>query len=540
MWLSKSFNEFRKDIAKLKGEKGEENQRHQSGIRDLMQNDISINVGDITGKEFKAFPYALDFARQDAPQAIRHNRAKWESTIALSAVAGDLLMILLGFVLAYWLRFQSGLIPLHSGLGVYLPVITDYWKLILFGMMAVLGGLLTKCSYEYKDLLAPDKYLAKFTVILSVCLFAFIGVSLAVKTNPPISRLFVVCSWIFIFLALYIWRLLLSRILRHPAVVLRLRKRLVVIGAGPETLRIKKTLQTNPELEMIGWVQGNRPNRFGELQECRLGSLHELEGILREYAVDVAVLTESETLQSEGAAHVAKVCEREHVQFKMVPHYFEILISGLRPSIVGGVPVLGVDSLPMDAYENRLIKRTLDIVGACIGLLVACPLILIFGILVYLESPGPIFYRQLRSGLNGKLFYMLKIRSMQMNAENDGKACWATENDPRRLKIGAFMRKWNIDEIPQFWNVLKGDMSLIGPRPERPELIERFKFKVPHYQARHTCSPGISGWAQVNGWRGNTSLEERIRFDIWYVENWSLILDLRIILMTFFSHQNAY
>jgi exopolysaccharide biosynthesis polyprenyl glycosylphosphotransferase len=216
------------------------------------------------------------------------------------------------------------------------------------------------------------------------------------------------------------------------------------------------------------------------------------------------------------------------------------LISGLRPSVVGGVAVLGVDSLAMNSYENRIIKRTVDIVGASIGLLFSCPLIIFFGLLVCLESPGPILYKQLRVGRNGRLFQMFKIRSMRTDAEAGGKARWASENDPRRLRIGAFMRKWNIDEIPQYWNVLKGDMSLIGPRPERPELIEHFKFVVPHYQTRHSCRPGMSGWAQIQGWRGNTSLEERIRCDIWYVENWDILLDLRIMFMTFVRQKNAY
>jgi exopolysaccharide biosynthesis polyprenyl glycosylphosphotransferase len=207
---------------------------------------------------------------------------------------------------------------------------------------------------------------------------------------------------------------------------------------------------------------------------------------------------------------------------------------------VGGVSVLGVDSLPVNTYENRIVKRMVDIVGATVGLLLSCPLILIFGALVYCESPGPIFYRQVRTGRRGQLFQMIKIRSMKMDAEGSGKARWAKENDPRRLRVGAFMRKWNIDEVPQFWNVLKGEMSLVGPRPERPELIEHFKFTVPHYQTRHNCRPGMTGWAQVNGWRGNTSLEERIRSDIWYLESWNIFLDFRIMVMTFFRRQNAY
>ena len=142
-------------------------------------------------------------------------------------------------------------------------------------------------------------------------------------------------------------------------------------------------------------------------------------------------------------------------------------------------------------------------------------------------------------GRNGRSFEIIKIRSMRLDAEN-GKAQWAKKDDPRRLKVGAFMREWNIDEIPQFWNVLKGDMSLVGPRPERPELIMEFKEEIPHYNARHASKPGITGWAQVNGLRGNTSLIERIRYDIYYLENWSLWFDLQIMVQTFFRKDNAY
>jgi exopolysaccharide biosynthesis polyprenyl glycosylphosphotransferase len=245
-------------------------------------------------------------------------------------------------------------------------------------------------------------------------------------------------------------------------------------------------------------------------------------------------------LQREGVLAVAKACENEHVQFKMVPHFFDILISGLRPDRIGGIQLLGVDSLPLSGYRNRFAKRTVDIAGALVGLTLAAPLILIFGGLVYRESPGPILYKQRRQGRNGRLFNIIKIRSMMINAEAQGKAQWAEQNDQRRLRVGAFMRKWNIDEVPQFWNVLIGQMSLVGPRPERPELIARFKSTVPHYQARHMCRPGITGWAQVNGWRGNTDLQERIRHDIWYLENWNIWLDFRIMAMTFFRRENAY
>jgi lipopolysaccharide/colanic/teichoic acid biosynthesis glycosyltransferase len=172
-------------------------------------------------------------------------------------------------------------------------------------------------------------------------------------------------------------------------------------------------------------------------------------------------------------------------------------------------------------------------------MLLSLPLIAVFGTILYLESPGPIFYRQRRSGRNGKPFDMLKIRSMRLDAERDGKAGWSTKDDPRRLRIGKLMRKWNIDETPQFWNVLKGDMSLVGPRPERPELIHNFKHEIPHYNARHTVKPGMTGWAQVNGLRGDTDLTERITYDLYYVEHWNLLFDLQTMLRTFFKHKNA-
>jgi exopolysaccharide biosynthesis polyprenyl glycosylphosphotransferase len=471
--------------------------------------------------------------------AKRHNRKSWESILSLTAVTGDGLMIVLGFVLAFWLRYYSGLI---FKIDYHLPLanISDYWQLIFFGSAVVFVGLLGKGFYCYKYFLSPQIILGRFLTVLSVCLFAFIGVTLAFRTVPAISRAYVIFAWFTIFFTFYSWRLVLSWVMHWPVFACRLRKRLVVVGAGPETARIHKELGDRAEMEFIGWIQTNKPNRTPDMEEFRLGSVHELGHILQHHAIDVAVLADAESLQREGISYIAKVCENEHVQFKVVPHFFEILISGLRPSVIGGVPVLGVDSLPLDGYENQAMKRVLDIFGAAIGLVISIPLMIIFGGLVYLESRGPIYYKQVRSGQNGRNFWMYKIRSMRMNAEGDGKARWAMADDPRRLRVGTFMRRWNIDEIPQFWNVLKGDMSLVGPRPERPELIEHFKSKIPHYQARHSCRPGMTGWAQVNGLRGNTSLEERIRYDIWYLENWSVWLDFRIKVMTLFRQSNAY
>jgi len=465
----------------------------------------------------------------------RHDREQLESRLFKLVIVGDMVMVLGGFLLAYWLRYKSGI-----GFAVQpQATLMGFSELIGFGMVLVYAGLFFSNSGNIAELLSPAKTVLGFAFTLSIGLFILIGISLTFRTTPPISRLFVVVAWVILFGGIYLWRMTVAAILSRPALINRLRRRLAVIGVGPEATRLKRELADCQHLEMVGWVEAGKPNRFPELADCRLGCLHELDQILRREAIDVAVLVEAGQLQMEGIAFVQKVCEREHVKFKLVPHFFEILISGLRPSVLGGIPVLGVQNLPLQVFSNRVIKRLVDIIGALVGLLVAIPLVLFFGALVAVESPGPILYRQRRTGRNGRPFHLFKIRSMRVDAERDNQPGWTVASDPRRLAVGAFMRKWNIDEVPQFWNVLCGEMSLVGPRPERPELIEKFKYTIPHYQSRHSCRPGLSGWAQVNGLRGNTSLEERIRLDIWYVENWTLLLDFKIMFLTFFTQKNA-
>jgi exopolysaccharide biosynthesis polyprenyl glycosylphosphotransferase len=478
----------------------------------------------------------------DSPQpALRsdaHRRERLENALSLIAIAGDFAMIFSGFVLASMLC-HSGLLPARWS-HPPMPSLLDGSKLIALASVIVLWGLAGRDLYHYRSLLMPSKIWHKFVEALGFCLLALVCLGLLVRTDPPMPWIFFGGSALIIFLGICEWRLVLSWGIRHPLIASRLRRRLVVVGGGSQTRRIQRALQDNSDMEFVGWVQANKPNHVAELKDWRLGGLHELERILRDHAASVAVLTESESLQREGVLAVAKACENQYVQFKMVPHFFEILITGLRPENIGGIQLLGIESLPLTGYRSRVAKRTVDILGGLVGLCFALPLIVVFGALVFRESPGPIFYKQLRLGRNGRPFYILKIRSMQMNAETEGKAQWARQNDQRRLRVGAFMRKYNIDEVPQFWNVLRGEMSLVGPRPERPELIARFKSKIPHYQARHLYRPGITGWAQVNGWRGNTDLEERIRHDIWYLENWSVWLDFRIMLQTFYKRENAY
>jgi exopolysaccharide biosynthesis polyprenyl glycosylphosphotransferase len=206
------------------------------------------------------------------------------------------------------------------------------------------------------------------------------------------------------------------------------------------------------------------------------------------------------------------------------------------------VPLLLFNQIPY-TYSDRLLKRTLDILGSGFFLALFSPLYLLLALLVKLSSKGPVFYSQKRIGADGKEFLMFKFRSMRMDAEVSTGAVWAIQNDSRVTSIGRFLRKSSLDEIPQFYNVLRGDMSIVGPRPERPEFVSTFRKEIPQYMLRHKMKSGITGWAQVNGWRGNTSIEERIKFDLFYIRNYSLLFDIKIMLLTFikgFIHKNAY
>ena len=270
-----------------------------------------------------------------------------------------------------------------------------------------------------------------------------------------------------------------------------------------------------------------------------LGSLDVLETMIEKEQATLMII-EERGLEPDDVKKVVEICSRHLVNFKIIPTGFDVLTTKVTVRVVAGVPVVGVHGLDFDHFHNRLLKRLVDIVGALVGLTLSAPAIAIAGLLIYRESPGPIFYRQVRLGIREEPFRIIKLRSMRLDAEQTTGAKWAVENDPRRLKIGAFLRKTNLDELPQFWNILKGEMSLVGPRPERPEFTANFRETIPHYNLRHTCRPGLTGWAAVHGLRGNTSLEARLAYDIYYLENWSLYLDFKILVMTLFPPKNAY
>jgi exopolysaccharide biosynthesis polyprenyl glycosylphosphotransferase len=474
------------------------------------------------------------------PQQAEPSKSAYNKLVALAFI-GDALAAWSALTLAYWLRFETGLVrfgvadPDSAGIG-------NYFGHFVVGV-ALMSVLLTNFRfYERRNFLSYHRTLRIIGKTAVVWTAAYLALTVILSFQPPMSRVYCGLAFASMLAVLPLWRWLLWKMVSQDRIAGRLRQRAIVIGWSEEFEKAYRLFRDSPDrpFEVCGFISppGEAlPNgRHSDLRV--IGRYEDLPLLLHMQICDVVLVANMNNHTNE-LIQLAALCEKEMVEFKLVPTWFRVLLSGLNLESVSGMPVLGISRLPLHSALNQYVKRALDIVGAIVGLALAAPIIAVFGALIYLESPGPIFYRQRRLGLGGKLFDMIKLRSMKLDAEKSGGPGWTVKDDPRCLRVGKFMRRWNIDEIPQFWNVLIGDMSLVGPRPERPELIQNFKEVIPHYNARHHIKPGITGWAQVNGLRGDTDLTERIRHDLHYIENWNLFLDIQIMILTFFKRENA-
>lgn len=273
-----------------------------------------------------------------------------------------------------------------------------------------------------------------------------------------------------------------------------------------------------------------------------LGRLGNLEYILPENKLDEIAISLS-LKDYEHLESIVAVCEKFGVHTKFIPDYNSLIPSKPYTEDLMGLPVINIRYVPLTNTGNIIIKRIMDIVGSIFGIVVTSPVMLLTVLLIKLTSPGPVIFRQERVGLHNRAFYMYKFRTMERQPPGEEKKAWTVRNDPRVTPVGKFLRRTSLDELPQLFNILKGNMSLVGPRPERPLFVEKFKEEIPRYMVKHQVRPGLTGWAQVNGLRGDTSIRKRIEYDIYYIENWTIWFDLKIILMTFFTgfiNKNAY
>jgi exopolysaccharide biosynthesis polyprenyl glycosylphosphotransferase len=452
-------------------------------------------------------------------------------------VLGDTGFAFAALALGYWLRYASPL----GNLGIDVPDATfaAYLPLLLVGVAFLIAAYAQLNLYGERLLLRKFQSIALIIKGTTFWFIAYLGLSLVLKFEPPISRLFVVLAFGCVIAVMAAWRSFFYFLITRSVWRERLRQRVAILGWNDDALALATTLEADPAHPYRYCGAIPLPGDAGPPQA--LGTLDELESALRTHAIDVLIAARSD-LPKDLMVRAVETCERTYTEWKVIPSSFQILLSGLRLQTIGRLPVLGVEELAINQLFNRALKRAVDVLGALTGLVLGAPVLLALALLIKRESPGgPVFFRQVRVGAGHRPFTLWKLRSMQPDAASTDHARQSTaRHDPRLLRIGGFMRGWNLDEIPQFWNVLCGDMSLVGPRPERPVHVDRLAHEIPHYLPRHLVKPGMTGWAQVNGLRGETDLARRIQHDIYYIENWSLWLDLQIIALTFVRWRNAY
>ena len=322
------------------------------------------------------------------------------------------------------------------------------------------------------------------------------------------------------------------------------RRQVLLVGFSDAAKGYIDRVLTNPEwgYEIRGILDDTMEWGSSYHSVMVIGKVADLEELLKLASLDEIAIT----LPLSGYAGLKKIvqiCEKSGVHTKFIPDYFSVIPTIPYMEDLGGLPAINIRHVPLTEFYNAALKRAVDILGGAVGLILFSPVMLIAAILIKLSSPGPVIFAQERVGLHQKPFKMYKLRSMKLQTDDEEKKEWTTKHDPRVTPVGRFIRSTSIDEMPQFWNILKGDMSLVGPRPERPFFVEKFKEEIPHYMIKHQVRPGLTGWAQVNGLRGDTSIERRVEYDLYYIENWTIGFDIKILFLTFFKgfvNKNAY
>jgi len=445
----------------------------------------------------------------------------------------DMSVLTAAWLGAYYLRFHVELIPVIHGE----PPLRLYVRMILFILLLWTALFRSFGLYDTMRVISRAREIwkivqASVVSILVLIVFAYFF-SDVLFSLYKFSRVVFFYFFVLSVAGLSVERMVLRTVLR------RFRQRgfnlrhVLLVGDGELGRSFSAELVAHPEagLKVAGFLSRPEP-RPGQTVDGVpvLGSYGDVRRVLAEGGIDQVFIT-LPLSEHDRMEEILGAIDNEMVDIKIIPDFSRFLT--LRGSVeeFRGLPIVNLRESPLHGW-NVVFKRAMDIVLS-LGLIVAfLPVMAVIAAMVKLTSPGPVFYGQERMGMDGRLFAILKFRTMGVEAEKESGAVWARRGDPRRTRLGACLRKFSLDELPQFFNVLRGEMSLVGPRPERPVFIEKFKETVPGYMLRHKTKAGITGWAQINGWRGNTSLEKRIEYDLYYIENWSLMLDLKILSMT--------
>ncbi len=461
--------------------------------------------------------------------------------IALLVVT-DILMAGLAFVLAYILRQTIPWPAPSEGMGtaLYLPMLPIH-------TISLILVLFFARQYRLTQVSRVDEFIGIVTAITIGSLMGVAVASLLLRDfviGPSYSRVMVLYAWALSILLITFGRLFNSWLRKRLIRSGWGRRRVLIVGTGDVARMILQKLLWVPELgyDLAGIVSLHENEPLSSLLGVPVvGNAAHMSDIIQTRQADEVIIALPDETPHRDILWLISECERGRVTIRVYPDLFQIMAGPVGIGELGGIPVLTVRDIALTGWR-RVAKRGMDIVGSAVGLVLLSPLMMLIALLIKLESPGPVFYIQERMGLDARPFPIIKFRSMRADAEKSGPG-WTRENDPRRTKIGTFLRATNLDELPQFINVLLGYMSLVGPRPERPVYVEQFRRSIPRYMDRHRERAGMTGWAQVNGYRGDTSIIERTKYDLWYIENWSLWLDIKIILRTIlqiFHSPNAY
>jgi len=453
-------------------------------------------------------------------------------------IAIDAIILILSFIVAWVLRFQT---TLFTPLGKYLPF-ENYF------LMAILIIPIYLLSYYFLGLYKPFRDQSSMMpeanqiVKANIVVFALSIATLFVIDQPDYSRIllfvFAVLSTLFAIIERYTFRTILKRIRTNDQNL----KHVLIIGDGELAVKFAEKITSKKFLgySISGFLGYNYEigHKIGNSEV--IGKINQLEEFLSNNEYDRVIIT-IPLKYYDNLTKLVDICENHGMKAEIIPDYYRYLPSKPSVDMIDELPIINVRYVPLDDALNSFIKKSSDIIVSVIAIIITSPLMIITAIAIKLSSPGPIIFKQVRLGHQRKPFEMYKFRSMKVQDVDEEKSEWTTEDDPRKTKIGDFIRKSSIDELPQFFNVLKGEMSVVGPRPERPYFVDKFRCDIPKYMVKHQVRPGLTGWAQIHGYRGNTSIKRRIEYDIEYVENWYIGLDILIMWKTMTKgNKNAY
>lgn len=454
-------------------------------------------------------------------------------------VVADAGVIVISYVLAWYLRFESGLFRQDPW---FLP-----WRVYMTALVFIVPGYLI--LYYIFKLYTPKRVQGRRLEAWHVIQANVIGMlvfilALYLRHQTNFSRMM-----IFVFFCVNVtleifMRNIIRIILRKIRSKGMNQKHVLLIGYSRAAEQYIDRVKTNPEWGYnIRGILADNVERGHEYKGVKvLGRIDNLMIVLPENKLDEIVITLG-LAEYHKLERIVNMCEKSGVHTKFIPDYNNVIPTKPYTEDIQGLPVINIRRVPLNDPINRWMKRGVDIFGATVAIIIFSPIMLAVACAIRKTSPGPLVFEQERVGLQNKPFKMYKFRSMVVQDTAKEKGEWTTKNDSRVMPVGKFIRKTSIDELPQLFNVLKGDMSLVGPRPERPQFVEKFKEEIPRYMIKHQVRPGMTGWAQINGYRGDTSIKKRIEHDLYYIENWTMGLDFKILFLTFFKgfiNKNAY